>query len=131
MNESMKAYMGAVLDGSYFSISSSKGWSASIRIRRSERRLLEIVQEVFGGNIGHSRKGDIFWLNYNGRACTELLILVMPYMKIKQEHAQILLELNHHIEQRTASGLKPGSRLSEAERKYRDDLSFRLRVLNG
>jgi hypothetical protein len=128
VSEQDKIYAAAMIDGgSYFSVKSGVKYSANIRLRRKSVVMLDEFQQKFGGYLGRTK--NEYCLNFNGHQCTDLLVAVLPYLRVKQDQARILMEYNAHIRSE-ARGKKPGSRLSEAERDYRESLNARLLAYN-
>ena len=114
--------------GSYFAIKNGDKYQANIRLRRKSLVMLDEFQQKFGGYLGRSKTE--YYLTYAGHQCTTLLILVLPYLRVKMEQARLLMEYNAHIKE-MAIQVKPGTRLTDEERRYREDLNARLSAANG
>lgn len=127
MTEEDKIYAAAVVDsGSWMSLKNGNKWSANIRIRRGATLVLEDINRVFGGYIGQGKTE--FYLNFNGRQCTEFLMQILPYMKVKIRQAQILMEFNEHLAKRAKSGAS-NQKLTTAEFEFRMKLVDELKFL--
>lgn len=132
-DEKSVVYAAAVIDaGSYFCIRKIKGSYAScIRIRRKSISVIKRLNETFGGYIGVSKTGEFYWLTFHGQMCTSLLERVLPHMSQKMEQARIILDFNEHIQERVRLGIKPGTRLDDQEKQYRQEMMEKLQTLNN
>lgn len=130
MKEGDKIYAAAVLDqGSFFEIRDVHGGRPYIRIRRNNAEIIRPIKMTFGGSFGFARDGH-YWLNFSGPACKDFLIAVLPYLKVKHNHAQVILDFISHFERRLLH-VKKGTNLNDAEREIRRQLIDRMKRLNG
>lgn len=121
MEERDKIFAAAVVDsGSYFrvGITGGKGMSV-VRIRRQHPQQLQEIHRVFGGDLRQSK--DAWYLNFQGQAGTDFLTRISPFLIVKQEHAQIVIDFNYHLRTRERG------RLTDADIIFRQNLSDRLK----
>lgn len=131
MTEQDKIYLASLLDnGSYFALRPTNGTvTAVIRIARQTDFQLQELHKIFGGHLGWSKTSSTFYLNFNGRDCSRVLILVLPYLRVKNRHAQILIEFNNQVKDRVDLGVA-GRKLTEQERAWRAQKAEELKALN-
>jgi hypothetical protein len=129
VSEEDKIYAAAMIDvGSYFSVKNGDKYTANIRLRRKSIVMLDEFQQKFGGYLGRGKQEN--YLTFSGQQCTELLILLLPYLRVKKNQALLLMEYNAHIKELSAM-VKPGTRLTESERQYRESINSKLQEANS
>lgn len=101
-----------------------------IKLSRSEPDYLKDMFDSFGGFMGTNWKTGSHYLTFSGKHCINLIRKVMPYLIIKQKHAQVILEYQRRTEEYSKIHRKR-EKLTDEERQTRADLAFQLMVLNG
>lgn len=107
----------------------SPSFQTLAQISNNDREVLNWVQSLFGGTITSNnvrrQRVTFTWRVYHKRA-KEFLEIIFPYLRIKEQQAQLLIELENSIGRR---GWKP--RLSEEVIVYRRSIKEDLTKLNG
>lgn len=125
------AYFAGILDGegsillTPYVRNSQRNFYAEVLVTNTSEELMSWLEIVFEGrayipnlnlDIGH--KPCWRW-TLRGMKVIDLLEMVLPYLIIKRERAELVLEFY--------SGMMPYSRLSDSERSRREDVYRRLR----
>jgi len=102
-----------------------------IRVVQTRHFWLKRLQNVWGGRLFECSHQDkrraLKWQWFiKGKELVTLLEAIKPYLRIKNEQAELVLQLQKRIDH----GQKHRRRLSQEERKVRRDLYQRCRLLN-
>ena len=112
-------------------------YRARISVANTKRVVLESIQRAYGGILVMQPSREPRWnhaypLVWTGGMAGEILAAVMPYLRIKQEQAEILQDFLRHQrgtrQGRTAGGFAP---LPDGVIAFRDALCNRVRKLNA
>jgi hypothetical protein len=138
-NKERAAWMAAMIDGegcirlkklSSCNIARSPSYCVHLIITGTDRKLLDFLVSEFGGSIGKrsvknsSHRQSWGWFLYGKRAI-EILESVLPYLIIKKQQAEMMIEYQKQ------SIHKNGKKLSASELCYRDYLFFKMKELNS
>lgn len=143
MNSTIASYMAGLMDGEgYFNISRtirkpSCGYVPRIGIANTDRRLIDWIVENFGGKVVIRRPGKFpaqwgtrvrYEWYLTGQHAISVCNLVIPYLVIKKERAEILIELQKLL----SPGFRgKGRGIPKENLEKRESLYMLLRSLVG
>lgn len=135
------AYFAGILDGEgCLTLSSvrrndsgSPSMAAHVSVLHTDARLIRWLHTTFGGTVHlHKKhrahhKQPIVW-TLCGAGIEELLTACMPYLRLKQDQAALMLEFRATVIPNTGGADRP--RLSTETLARRDEMSARMSILN-
>ena len=107
-----------------------KSWTANISVSMNDIHSLEIIKEVFGGNIriGHKKIKDIqtketycpaYVISYGAEdKVKEIILLLLPYLQVKKEQAVLLLEFLRYKHWKRNGRITPFSAAAQLNNLY-------------
>jgi len=139
MNKLTSAYLAGIIDGEG-SIDFQKTkepqcvagyhYNPRLRVGMIDREFIEWLKNSFGGGIyhriGNGRNKDSYCWNVSGKIMKEIIRCVYPYLRIKKEHANIMIKFwktKKYIPMNDHKELSPEMRIE------RDNLFRQLKLL--
>jgi hypothetical protein len=134
MDQDILKYVASAVDtSSYITIRMVKTcFVASVRIRRGDRELIDLIKIHFGGGIGVSRTPDgvpTFWINFNGKQAADFLLKIYPYLRRRKPHAQMVFAMAEEIRDHKKR-MGRGRKLTEEEIKRRQHIFDLMKAFN-
>jgi hypothetical protein len=102
--------------------------SSMIIMRRKNLDAIAEFVKHYGGSICQLKDQSWQW-TLQGQAVTPFLVGVLPFLKTKFQHAQLLLEFNAHLKERYDTGQK-SKRLEPGDLTYRKEIVKKMKALN-
>lgn len=137
--EIKKAYLAGILDGEgYFGIrkhrkngNTNPRYQEEIKVSMVERQPIEMLKEIFGGNIS-MQKGThrpLFRYEANDKIAFRVCKALFEYLIIKKKNAKILLTMRKHKEETTLKNM--GKRAKPSDIKFRENCYIQCKKNNS
>ena len=107
INETSKSYIAGIVDGEgcigiWKREPTSKSYALKLKVKMNDYHSIKYIQKNFGGNIyissGFLRNGKkyngFYSIEYASTKAAHILKLILPYLKVKKQQAQVAIKFN-------------------------------------
>lgn len=130
------AYLSGIIDGEgWIIVRKNRGrgqFYFEVGVGMVSKHIIELLQETFGGNVYEERvpnRRSIWrWKTLNQPNILACLLQVRPYLRVKHEQADVLIQ---EITLRLARTANHSLKLSDEELQRREDFYLRVKKLNA